>query len=197
MPSSWLAVWVEKRGERRGGFVCNFAEWLGAKPSFHLSFRPSLTSPYLRGGRRRAGGYVHNSDGIAVSEPVEASLAAQPCTISSPVPLFSFPHLSRAVRQTAPNFLGFLTAAARDRVRGGGQPRRSDRGNLLAYLEPDASTAARVAASRSGLPVGSNVDHVCVHPPFFVSSSLSLSSLSLPYVILCISYLYQMLAQPK
>jgi hypothetical protein len=78
MLASWLAVWVEQRGERRGGFVCIFAEWLGAKPSFHVSFHPSLTSPYWRGGWRSAGGYTRNSDDVAVSEPLEASLAAQP-----------------------------------------------------------------------------------------------------------------------
>jgi hypothetical protein len=51
-------VCVERRGERRGGCACGFAEWPRTEPSFHVSFRPS---PHRRGGRRGAGRYARYS----------------------------------------------------------------------------------------------------------------------------------------
>jgi hypothetical protein len=67
---------MEKRGERRGGYSCIFAEWLGVKSSFQVSFRPSPPTPYARGDRRRTVGYARYSAGVAVGS--EASLSAHP-----------------------------------------------------------------------------------------------------------------------
>jgi hypothetical protein len=63
---------MEKRGERCGGYACIFAEWLGAKSSFQVSFRPSPPRPYARGDRRRTVGYARYSDGVAMGS--EASI---------------------------------------------------------------------------------------------------------------------------
>jgi hypothetical protein len=54
---SWLHVWVEKRGERRGGYPCIFAKWSGVKLSFYISFRSGDCGEDGRGDLPFAAGY--------------------------------------------------------------------------------------------------------------------------------------------
>jgi hypothetical protein len=59
----------------------------------------------MRGGRRRAGGYARYSAGAVVGSEAPIGLSARsPPTLSSPIPLLFFPHLSRGVAVAAQIF---------------------------------------------------------------------------------------------
>jgi hypothetical protein len=81
---------MEKRGERCGGYSCVFAEWLGVKWYFQVSFHPSPPTPYARGDRRRTVGYARYSTGVVVGS--EASIGARNPIL--PIPLLLFLRLS-------------------------------------------------------------------------------------------------------
>jgi hypothetical protein len=50
-------MWVEKRGERRGGYPCIFTDRSGVKSSFHVSFCPGDCGEDGRGDLPFAAGY--------------------------------------------------------------------------------------------------------------------------------------------
>jgi hypothetical protein len=54
---SWLHVWVEKRGEGRGGYPCIFVDRSGVKSSFHVSFCSGDCGEDGRGDLPFAAGY--------------------------------------------------------------------------------------------------------------------------------------------